>query len=81
MIAVLGPFRAMKEFICKLFIKVLRILLKFLEICAVINMPCSLHIILIVEELMVEGNSFDVRRSSLIIFLFLLNHEKLYCID
>ena len=89
-IAVLEHFRAMKQFICKLFIKVLRNSLKFLEICALLSIwycylhnffPCSLHIILIVEELMVEVNSFDVCRSSLIIFLFLLDHEKLYCID
>ena len=39
--------------------------------------PCSFHITLVVEELVVEVISFDVRWSSLIIFLFLLNHEEL----
>ena len=85
-IAFLGPSHAMKEFICKLFIKALRNSLKFLEIRALLSIwycylhnffPCSFHIILIVEKLMVEVNSFDVRRSYLIIFLFLLNHEEL----
>ena len=69
-IAFLGPSHAMKEFICKLFIKALRNSLKFLEICALLSIwycyshnffPCSFHKILIVEELMVEVNSFDVR--------------------
>ena len=30
---------------------------------------------------MVEVNGFDVHRISLIIFLFLLNHEELYWIE
>ena len=90
MIAFLGPSHAMKEFIFKLFIKALRNSLKFLEICALLSIwycylhnffPCSFHIILIVEELMVEVNSSDVRRSSLIIFLFLFNHEELYWLE
>ena len=89
-IAFLGPSHAMKEFICKLFIKALRNSLKFLEICALLSIwycylhnffPCSFHIILVVDELTVEVNSFDVHRSSLIIFLFLLNHEELYWLE
>ena len=89
-IAFLGPSHSMKEFIFKLFIKALRNSLKFLEICALLSIwycylhnffPCSFHIILIVEELMVEVNSSDVRRSSLIIFLFLFNQEELYRLE
>ena len=89
-IAFHGPLDAMKEFICKLFylrLKELRNSLKVLEIYALLSIwycylhnffPCSFHIILVVEELMVEVNSFDVRRGSLITFLFLLNHKELY---
>ena len=89
-IAFLGPSHAMKEFICKLFIKALRNSLKFLEISALLLIwysylhnffPSSFHIILIVEELMVEVNSSDVRRSSAIMFLFLFNHEELYWLE
>ena len=76
-IAFHGPFHAMKEFIFKLFMKALRNSLKLSEICALLSVwycylhnffPCSFHIILIVEELKVEVSSFEVRRSSLIIF-------------
>ena len=89
-IAFLGPFPAIKEFISKLFVKALRNSLKFLEICALLSIwycylhnffPCSFHIILVVNELTVEVNSFDVHRSSLIKFLFLLNHEELYWLE
>ena len=72
------------------FIKGLRNSWKFLEICALLSawygylhnfFPCSFHIIFIVEELMVEVRSFGFRRSSLIIFIFLLNHEELYWLE
>ena len=62
----------------------------FIEICALLSIwycylhnffPCSFHIILVVDELTVEVNSFDVCRSSLIMFLFLLNHEELYWLE
>ena len=71
-------------------LKELRNSLKVLEIYALLSIwycylhnffPCSFHIILVVEELMVEVNSFDVRRGSLIIFLFLLNHKELYWLE
>ena len=85
-----GPSHATKEFICKLFNEALRNSLKFSEICALLSIwycylhnffKCSFHLNFIVEELMVEVNSFDVRRSSLIIFLFLFNHEERYWLE
>ena len=85
-IAFHGPSHAMEGFIFRLFIKAPRNSLKFQEIFALLSMwycylhnffPWSFHIILVVEELVVEVISFDVHRSTLITFLFLLNQEEL----
>ena len=51
--------------------KLVNLLLGF--VTCMIFFLCSFRIILVSDEIMVEVNSFDVRRSFLIVFLFLLD--------